>query len=224
MHKLMIILAVLLTASYGPAIAGEESIPSVTPTAAPAGGERDLVRSIEDHYRNLTDLTAKVVQRNYLKSVDKTQAFEGVLSIKRPGKLKLEYTNGQTIVVDGKEAWFYSRKNEQAIRRTFQDFEQANIPGAFLLGAGDIRKEFDVAPGAADKPGVLDLVPRRKSGAVMKKVRLVADGTGRITEMTVHDRSGNFSKVLFSDVQEGIGLDDRLFQFKAPKGTEIIEQ
>lgn len=220
MHKLMTILAALLAAVSGPVFAGEESLQTVTVTA----GERDIVRSIEDHYRTLTDLTAKVVQRNYLSSVDKTQTFEGSLSIKRPGKLRLEYTNGQVIVIDGKDAWFYSRKNEQAIRRTFKDFEQANIPVAFLLGAGEIRKEFTVVPSPADQPGALDLAPRRKSGAVMTKIRLLADESGRIMQMTVHDRTGNSSNVVFSDVREGVGLEDRLFQFRVPKGTEIIEQ
>jgi outer membrane lipoprotein carrier protein len=223
MRDLLILLALLAVTAHGAASAGEESLPSGTAAAATATREPELARLIEDHYRGLSDLTAKIVQKNYLKSVGKTQTFEGVLSVKRPGKLRLEYTNGQVIVIDGKEAWFYSRKNEQAIRRTFQDFEQANIPVAFLLGAGEIRKEFDVLPGAAAS-GVLDLAPRKKSGAVMKKVRLAADGTGRITEMTVYDRTGNSSKVLFSEVHEGVGLEDGFFQFKAPKGTEIIEQ
>jgi outer membrane lipoprotein carrier protein len=224
MHSYLVMAAIVLAASCGPAAAAEESVPTPTASAAPAGGERDTAQLIEDHYRSLVDLAAKVVQKNYLASVDKTQTFEGALSIKRPGKLRLEYTNGQVIVIDGKEAWFYSRKNEQAIRRTFQDFEQANIPVAFLLGAGELRREFDVAPGPAERPGIVDLLPRKKTGAVMKKVRLVADGTGRITEMTVHDRSGNSSTVLFSEVREGVGLEDKLFRFRAPKGTEIIEQ
>jgi outer membrane lipoprotein carrier protein len=224
MHKYLVMAALLLAASCGPAAAGEESVPTPTASAAPAGGEQNAVQLIEEHYRNLADLTAKIVQKNHLASVDKTQAFEGTLSIKRPGKLRLEYTNGQVIVVDGKEAWFYSRKNEQAIRRTFQDFEQANIPVAFLLGAGELRREFDVAPGPGERPGLVDLLPRKKTGAVMKKIRLVADGAGRITEMTVYDRSGNSSTVLFSEVREGVGLDDKLFRFRAPKGTEIIEQ
>lgn len=192
---------------------------SATSTAMPA----DAVEAVEAHYRDLVDLTAKIVQKNFLKSVEKTQTFEGLLSIKKPGKLRLEYTNGQIIVVDGKEAWFYSKKSSQAIRRTFKDFEQANIPVAFLLGAGAIRQEFDVSQPEPGDLRVLDLKPR-KTGAAMKKLRLYTDGSGRINRMTVYDRSGNTSDVVFSDVKEGVGLDDTPFRFKVPKGTEIIEQ
>jgi len=183
----------------------------------------DAVEAVEAHYRDLVDLTAKVVQKNFLKSVEKTQTFEGTLSIKKPGKLRLEYTNGQVIVIDGREAWFYSKKSSQAIRRTFKDFEQANIPVAFLLGAGAIRQDFDVSAPQADKPRMLDLAPK-KAGAAMKRLRLHADEAGRIARMIVYDRSGNTSDVQFSDVKEGVNLDDAQFRFKVPKGTEIIEQ
>ena len=207
-----------------------ESAPVVTAVAttspvatAQAGAPVDAVHAVEAHYRDLVDLTAKVMQKNFLKSVEKTQKFEGTLSIKKPGKLRLEYTNGQVIVIDGKEAWFYSKKSSQAIRRTFKDFEQANIPVAFLLGAGAIRQEFEVSLPDADNPRTLDLAPR-KAGAAMKKLRLATEESGRIIRMTVYDRSGNTSDVVFSDVKEGIGLGDAPFRFKVPKGTEIIEQ
>jgi outer membrane lipoprotein carrier protein len=196
---------------------------TVPSSSVPAAVGMDGVQAIEAHYRDLADLTARVVQKNFLKSVEKTQKFEGTLAIKRPGKLRLEYTNGQLIMIDGAEAWFYSKKSEQAIRRTFKDFEQANIPVAFLLGAGAIRQDFAVSVPEADKPRMLDLVPK-KAGAAMRKLRLYSDEVGRITRMVVHDRSGNTSDIQFSDVKENVGLDDGQFRFKVPKGTEIIEQ
>jgi len=203
--------------------AATAAVVTVPSESAPVPAGSDAVHAIETHYRDLADLTAKVVQKNFLKSVEKTQQFEGTLAIKRPGKLRLEYTNGQVIVVDGKDAWFYSKKSSQAVRRTFKDFEQANIPVAFLLGAGAIRQDFNVSVPEADKPRMLDLVPKR-TVAAMKKLRLHSDECGRITRMIVHDRSGNTSDVQFSDVKEAVGLDDEQFRFKVPKGTEIIEQ
>jgi outer membrane lipoprotein carrier protein len=221
---------VLLLAASSTFSAAAETASLVTATAVtvpsssvPAAVGMDAVQTIEAHYRDLVDLTAKVVQKNFLKSVEKTQKFEGTLAIKRPGKLRLEYTNGQLIMIDGAEAWFYSKKSEQAIRRTFRDFEQANIPVAFLLGAGTIRQDFAVSMPEADKPQMLDLVPK-KAGAAMRKLRLYSNEAGRITRMVVHDRSGNTSDIQFSDVKESVGLDDGQFRFKVPKGTEIIEQ
>ena len=139
----------------------------------------------------------------------------------RAGRISLGEAYVQT---DGKEAWFYSKKSEQAIRRTFKDFEQANIPVAFLLGAANVRDDFDVVE---RKEGAirhaLDLTPKR-TNAAMTRIELVCDDAGRISAMVVHDRSGNTSTIAFSDVRENTGLIDGLFRFKVPKGTEVIEQ
>lgn len=183
----------------------------------------ETVTAVEKHYQELTDLTAKVTQKNFLKSLDKTQTFNGTLWIKKPGKLRLEYTNGQLILVDGKAALFYSKKSEQVIKRTFTDFEHMNIPVAFLLGAGHIRDDFDVLQPEPKRKQHLELIPK-KAGAAMKKMRLVVDDTGRILELIIYDKSGNVTEIRFSDVREETGLDDKVFTFKIPKGTEIIEQ
>jgi len=183
---------------------------------------QDVVASVENHYRDLTDLTSKVVQNNDLKSIGKTQKFEGTLLIKKPGKLRLEYTNGQLILIDGKAALFYSKKSAQVIKKTFTDFEHMNIPVAFLLGAAHIRDDFDVLQADPKTPRVLELLPL-KPGAAMKKMRLGVDDTCRITELMIFDKSGNTTTITFTEIREGAGLDDQRFVFKAPKGTEIIE-
>ncbi len=181
------------------------------------------VTAVEQHYQAVTDLTARVVQKNYLKSLDRKQTFEGNLWIKKPGRLRLEYTNGQLIVIDGKAALFYSKKSEQLIKKTFTDFEHMNIPVAFLLGAAHIRDDFEVLQPDPKTPRKLELIPK-KPGAAMKKLALTADAAGRISDLTIFDRSGNITEIRFSDVRETGGLDDKLFTFNPPKGTEIIEQ
>ena len=191
-------------------------------TFAYAQPVQDIVASIEGHYRGLTDLTAKVVQTNVLKSIGKTQKYEGTLFIKKPARLRLEYTNGQLILIDGKAALFYSKKSEQAIKKTFTDFEHMNIPVAFLLGAAHIRDDFDVLQPALKAPRELELLPK-KAGAAMKKLSLRVDEVGRIIGLAILDKSGNVTTLAFTDIRENTGLDDRQFVFTAPKGTEIIE-
>ncbi len=196
----------------------------VSPERVPANAQavHDSAADVENHYRDLADLTAKVVQKNVFKSIGKTQTYEGTLFIKKPGRLRLDYSNGQIILIDGKAALFYSKKNEQLIKKTFTDFDHMNIPVAFLLGAAHIRDDFDVLPADPKTPRDLDLLPR-KPGAAMKKMRVHVDDAGRIMELMIFDRSGNTTTITFTDIREGTGVDDQRFVFKAPKGTEIIE-
>lgn len=193
--------------------------------ARPANAQtaQEAVAAVEDHYRGVNELTAKVAQKNHLKAIGKTQTFEGTLSIKKPGRLRLDYTNGQVILVDGKKALFYSKKSEQLVKKNFEDVQQMNIPVAFLLGAAHIRDDFDVLQPDPSSPRSLELLPKRP-GAAMKKLGLRTDDAGRILGITIFDKSGNTSEIALSDVREGGPVDDRLFVFKPPKGTEIIEQ
>ncbi len=183
----------------------------------------EAVLAVEKHYQELSDLFAKTTQKNILTSLNKTLVFDGSLWIKKPGKLRLEYTNGQLILIDGKAALFYSKKSEQVIKTTFSDFQHMNIPVAFLLGAAHIRDDFDVRQPDPKTPRVLALLPK-KPGAVMKKLNIQTDDAGRIMGMTIFDKSGNRTEIVFSDVKEGTGVEDTVFEFKAPKGTEVIEQ
>ena len=57
----------------------------------------------------------------------------------------------------------------------------------------------------------------------MKKLILRSDEAGRIASLDILDHTGNRTEIVFSDVREGVGYD-KLFVFKAPKGTEVIEQ
>jgi outer membrane lipoprotein carrier protein len=198
-------------------------VPCIASVGTAQNGPAAVVAAVEQHYRTLTDLQAKVVQKNFLKSLNKTQTFEGTLWIKKPGRLRLEYTNGQLILVDGKEALFYSKKSEQVIKRSFTDFEQMNIPVAFLLGAGQITDSFEVVKSGDRAKDRIELVPK-KAGAAMQKLVIRADESGRIMELAIYDRSGNRTEITFSDVREDAGVDDHLFRFVPPKGTEVIEQ
>lgn len=196
---------------------------SSPPRIAQAQTVDEAVAVVEKHYQELVDLHAVVSQKNMLKAMNRTQKYEGVLQIKKPGKLRLQYTNGQLILIDNKEALFYSKKSEQVIKKTFTDFAQMNIPVAFLLGAAHIRDDFEVRQPDQKKPRFLELLPR-KPGAAMKKLSIQSDETGRITRMTIFDKAGNTTEISFSGVKEGAGIEDSAFIFKAPKGTEVIEQ
>jgi outer membrane lipoprotein-sorting protein len=93
-----------------------------------------------------------------------------------------------------------------------------------LLGAANIRDDFEVRERKESAVRLtVDLVPKRKDAA-MERMTLVCDDAGRITALTIYDRSGNMLSIQFSNVAENTGLGDARFRFNVPKGTEIIEQ
>lgn len=195
------------------------SLPLSFLSAQPAG---ELAALVEQHYAAVSTVSAKVTQKSTMKAVGRTQVFDGQLALKKPGKLRIDFSNGQLVMVDGTSALFYSRKSEQMIRKKFADISQMNIPIAFLLGAAHISDDFTVSQSGGDGRS-LDLLPKKKT-ATMKRIGLVCDEAGRITTLVIHDRSDNKTEIVFTDIREGGAIEDKLFAFKPPKGTEIVEQ
>src|SRR5438034_11689262 len=70
----------------------------------------DVIRGLETAYGRMTDLRAEFSQTSFNKSLNQTIPAQGVVSLKRGGKLRWEYSEPtkQEIVSDGKTLWVYT--------------------------------------------------------------------------------------------------------------------
>ena len=80
---------------------------------APAAFAQDLnavIRDVETAYGRLNDLKAEFSQSSFNKSLGQTIEAEGIVYLKKGGKLLWEYTTptAQEIVSDGKTLWVYT--------------------------------------------------------------------------------------------------------------------
>src|SRR5262249_46525639 len=132
-----------------------------------------------------TDLNALIdgLQRKYSRmqgiAADFTQTYQGPdgrllkenghLLLKRPRKARWDYTNPErkVFISDDKEIYFYLYGEKEGSKAAIRESVDPQIPFLFLLGQGNLRRDFsrieipgDVQPVA---PGdvVLKLVPRR---------------------------------------------------------------
>jgi outer membrane lipoprotein-sorting protein len=65
------------------------------------------------------------------------------------------------------------------------------------------------------------LVPRTNDPET-REVVVTADAGGRIVSLEITDTQGNRSSFRFEDLQENVGLADKLFEFKIPHGVEVV--
>ena len=93
---------------------------------------------------------------------------------------------------------------------------------AFILGVGDLERDFDgqtVSDGATD--GLTTLILKPKDGGA--KIELgVASKTLNITRLRTADALGNVTELLLSDIQRNVTLDNSLFAFTVPPGADIV--
>ena len=198
---------------------------------APASAETldAVVRDVEAAYGRMTDLRAEFTQTAFNKSLNQTIPAQGVVYLKKGGKLRWEYKEPtpQEIVSDGKKLWVYTPALGQVNVGEATE-ALAGPAGSFLAGLGRLRAEFAVRflnpaePRDGEGNWVLDLTPKRPLPTLARLVLSMDAKTWELRRAVVYDQFENTVTMRFTKVAINSGLPDRLFTFEAPKGVATV--
>ena len=198
---------------------------------APASAETldDVVRDVEAAYGRMTDLRAEFTQNAFNKSLNQTIPAQGIVYLKKGGKLRWEYKEPtpQEIVSDGKKLWVYTPALGQVNVGEATE-ALAGPAGSFLAGLGRLRAEFAVRflnpaePRDGEGNWVLDLTPKRPLPTLARFVLSMDAKTWELRRAVVYDQFENTVTMRFTKVAINSGLPDRLFTFEAPKGVATV--
>src|SRR6185295_14679960 len=121
---------------------------SVTISAAPtprvqAPDLNTIIDGIQNKYSRMRGLEAEFVQI-YQGANGQTARETGHLLLKRPGKARWQYNSPERklFVSDGKNIYFYVEGERQASQTTIKESVDPQIPFLFLLGRGNLRRDF----------------------------------------------------------------------------------
>jgi outer membrane lipoprotein carrier protein len=197
------------------------------PPAAPAPPEADVARGLvlrlEAHRARTADLVARFTQTYRSGMLGREVVERGVVSVKRPGRMRWEYKDPEAklFVSDGKTFSFYVPADRQVI--VSEQDEQRSLAARLLSGRGGLSAEFAASMEEPLEEGVLrvKLVPRREQPDV-EKAFLDVEPSGRIRSILLEDVQGNRTRFRFESVRENTGVKDELFRFAVPSGVEVI--
>jgi len=158
-----------------------------------------------------------------------TQEETGVFQLKRPGLMRWEYRTPEEklFVADGKECFLYVPVDRQVTIHPLTPADLARTPFAFLLGGGNVRRDYSAAAETEFRPAFPDtislrLTPVRDDGEYAF-VTLELDGkTFNIRRVVIREQSGNTSEFILSDVVLNQKTNDKDFRFRPPRGVEIV--
>ena len=200
--------------------AREVSSPDVRPPAA------DVAGALQRKYDSVKDFSASFTQ-TYEGGVLRRKASEaGTMSVKKPGKMRWDYTSPEKklFVSDGQTMFLYFPNEKQVMKNDVPSQDQATSAVLFLMGKGNIVRDFNVrwADGGSDATYRLRLDPKTRQ-AEYDWLEVTADReTLRIVGLTAADAQGGRSSFSFSNFKENTGLADKMFEFTIPRGTEVI--
>jgi len=213
-----IALSVTLTATGG----------SVQTAAAAAPTAQELAQALQKRYDTIRDFSADF-EHLYRGGVLRKQLSErGRLLIKKPGKMRWEYSSPErkVFVSDGVKLYSYLPDDKQVIVSSVPQ-GQATTPALFLAGQGDLTRDFTVSDSAAPNgtpPGTraLKLVPRTPQPDFDALTLSLDPDTLTLRGIESIDTQGGTSSFLFTNLKENIGATDKEFAFAIPRGVDVV--
>ena len=165
----------------------------------------------------------------------RSKTSSGTFEFSRPNRFKFVYKKPfeQSIVADGQTLWLYDADLNQVTARK-QSTVLGSTPAALIAAAPDLRAlQADFALAAApEKDGLQWVVatPKAKDGqlqAVRVGFRTGESASATSTELAaleILDSFGQRSLLSFNKVEVNPSLAGDTFQFKTPKGADVIRQ
>lgn len=148
----------------------------------------------------------------------------GSMALQRPGRFRWETKSPmeQLIVADGKKMWVYDVDLEQVTVKK-QAKGLGGTAALFLSGYGDsVTRDFEVKEQSSGKVTTFDL-KSKSSKENFQRIKLIYT-QDRLTELELHDQLGQVTTVKLKQIQSNPKLSASLFQFKPPKGADLVQQ
>jgi outer membrane lipoprotein carrier protein len=148
----------------------------------------------------------------------------GVIYYQKPGKLRWEFEGSQpeTIVSDGKTIYDYDPALNQVVETPLADAVRGEAAAAFLVGAGNVKRDFNAQPTTApDSGAIAHLALTPKKGGERIEVGIERE-TYNIVTLSLGDAMGNRTNLSFSDIELNQPLHASQFKFTPPDGADIV--
>ena len=199
------------------------------PVRSAEGTAAELAQSLQRKYDTIRDFSADFVH-NYKSGALKKQVTEkGRLLIKKPGKMRWEYTapEPKLFVSDGVKIYSYIPQDKQVVVTSVPPDDSASGPALFLAGKGNLLRDFtaslaEVPSGMPPGTRALKLVPRKPQPDYDWIVLLVDQTTLGLRGLMSADAQGGTSTFSFANLKENVNLADKEFAFQMPRGVDVV--
>jgi outer membrane lipoprotein carrier protein len=187
-----------------------------------------LLKTVEARY-NRTQSLKLDFSESYAGTKRPVQNEAGVLYLRKPGRMRWEYTSpaGKVFISDGKEVVLYDPDDQRAEKSKLKESEDMRAPLAFLLGKLDFRKEFKslgfrgVGSGAPFESWIV--AEPKSENLAYTKVEFLATPEGEIRRVRITGQDQSQLDFTFTNEQLNAPVAPTLFTFHPPPGVRVVE-
>lgn len=197
---------------------------------------REVALRLQNTYEKATNMVADFRQTSAMKFSSRVQKGSGTMIFRKPGQLRWDYQNPseQLFLSDGKTFSMYFARSKQMIVSSAREYLQSDVTYSFFTGTGDILQDFTAAgpdiANSADNTFLIKLTPRASHPHVAAMYAWVTMNSFLLSHLQIIDHFETVTDLYFDNIQINAAnygnrkIEDQLFVFSPPAGTEIIDQ
>lgn len=178
---------------------------------------------LNDFLTSLYTFEANFSQRIYNDNGTLLEQSTGKMYVKRPNKFHWVYKHpyNQLIVADGERVWIYDSDLDQV---TVKNLNKAlgKTPAFLLSRSRKVNKDFTVKQIAYTRKA-FELTPK-DTQATFKKIRIKFDINNNLKGFELLDNLDQRSYITFTNFKKNQRIDEGLFIFTPPAGSDIINE
>jgi len=189
----------------------------------------ELAQALQKKYDAVKDFSADFTH-TYEGGVLRKQITErGRMTIKKPGRMRWQYTapEEKLFVSDGLKMYSYIPEDKQVIVANVPAEDEATTPTLFLAGKGNLARDFatslvELPAGMPAGSKALKLVPKAPQREYDWLVLVVDPVSLDLRGLVTVDAQGGKSSFSFTNLKQNVGLADKDFAFKIPRGVDVV--
>jgi outer membrane lipoprotein carrier protein len=192
-------------------------------SSAPASEElKQVLDHLQRHYRATRSFSAKFNEEIAAVGAPKRNR-SGTVSFLKPGRMRWDFDQPekQIIVSDSETVYSYDPDLNQVVETPLKQAIKSSSATSFLLGMGNINRDFKAEFADTKTAGMIDLKLDAKAGGYKIEIGLDPKTYDLIT-LTLTDQLGDVTKIGFSDIHNNVDLPGSTFAFKTPPGADVV--
>jgi outer membrane lipoprotein carrier protein len=198
----------------------------------PSGSETtagELAQALQHRYDSIKDFSADFVHQYQGGVLRKGISERGHVLIKKPGKMRWEYSapEKKLFVSDGIRIYSYIPQDKQVVVSPQPRDDETSAPALFLAGKGSLTRDFTPSLIANPKGTPVDgrslkLIPKTPQPDYEWLVFTFDPATLAFQGLLTKDAQGGESAFIFTNLKENTGLADKEFAFSIPRGVDVV--
>jgi outer membrane lipoprotein carrier protein len=180
-----------------------------------------ILKGVEDHYNRISTLEVHFTESMTQQGRKRTES--GELFLRKPGRMRWQYSTGKLFISDGKYIYFYDPNENRAEQMPFKETDDMRAPLAFLLGRLNFADDFKQFVARPDRENTFITATPKSDKLPYNEVTFLVSPDSVMHWLSVKGDGGSVLEFVFENEKRNPAIAESMFKFSPPPGVEFVK-